>query len=1358
MKNINSSYIAKQIFSILNDKIQLKLIIYNKQLQKNFGINITNYKIFSGKYKIIDKNGKGKEFNIFNDELIFEGEYKNKKKNGKGKEYDDKGNLLFEGEYLNGKRNGIGIEYHQNGNMKFHGEYKEGKFWNGKVYNYSETLISEFKNGKGFIEEYNKYGELSFSCEYLNGEKNGIGIAYFYSNNFSYGFSLEYLNGKKWNGKRRLNIAETKRIRFNNFTGQFVYELNEGKGYISLYDYKGKLLWKENYLNGEKNGKIIQMSEFNDIEFEGEYLNNKLNGKVKEYFDYDQIKFEGEYLYGHKRKIKEYFDNGQIKFEGYYLFDREWDGIRYDKEGNIIYKLSQGKGKIVEYANLPSLGKILTFKGEFLNGRRNGKAKEYDDDGKLLFEGEYSNGKRNGIGKEYNYKYNFYSCKYDTNIFEGNYRNGKRNGKGKEYNDDHQILFEGEYYNDHQWNGKGIEKYGMTIIFEGEYLNGKWWNGKGDGYEIKNGKGYVKEHSKYGNLIFEGEYEKGLRNGKGKEITILENSLFEGEYLNGKRWKGKIKEFDDDRNLLFEGNLMNGKKNGKGKEYDYKRLKFEGEYLNGKRNGIGKEYNYAGKVNFEGEYLEGSKHGKGKEYYNSGKIFFEGNYLFGERYGFGKEYYENGKLLFEGEFKGNKQWTGKGYDPEENKIAYEIKDGNGYMKRYDSYSGKIYEEGNYLNGEIEGIIEEYEDIVIKKEEERQEDQVPIPNSQPKKNTQIFPQQDINNIIPIEKLPVKEPPNINLKKQVKQKDEIQEVEEIKPELKNEEPDKIKFTHQMNNYCSPESIKEIETCPPEKLFLVISKRFNKIGTKLVEILKNHERYTLICLYYKIYSNFIQNSNLGINPKMIFQQKDPKSLMKISDFDFQEALVNILNCQISTDELYLILRSLKQKIGNLYSYDEFFKNVYNILASEGELKNIYKECSFYFDDYIYSFRHFIQDNKKDYKSAYSRACTGITMFTYDLFKKFLSEIGFKLGEEKEYIHLFCSLCEMNYSPAWNHITLQASITLNLNPKALLSQKTLFEVADRKDISEEDFCKQGQVLNKKKGNEWTKNIMNFTEETKKLHKRRYESFKNVFQKIHEKCLEYGISDLTKFFEESDFDIASDGDIEFKDFIDAMMNIGVSFNVQLDTLIYRFKNEKKSQRYMIKLVEFLSIYNLFKDEDEEKESGKDSNIDKDKDKESDNKQYIYENVHRKFTQDDIDYINEICEGLAEIIIDELHDSVTNFFNKKDKNKQGYITFDDFKDILYHDLKIDYKSDIEDFQVFFDFILSDKMVKGEDIIVIKRLIYIIISHSKRDKLDYFENDEEEDNNKLKNIDIVDLDIPCNALLTRPALAKFNSDK
>ncbi len=37
---------------------------------------------------------------------------------------------------------------------------------------------------------------------------------------------------------------------------------------------------------------------------------------------------------------------------------------------------------------------MLEFEGEYLNGIRNGKGKEYYDDGTLIFEGEYSDGKK----------------------------------------------------------------------------------------------------------------------------------------------------------------------------------------------------------------------------------------------------------------------------------------------------------------------------------------------------------------------------------------------------------------------------------------------------------------------------------------------------------------------------------------------------------------------------------------------------------------------------------------------------------------------------------------------------------------------------------------------------------------------------------------------------------------------------------------------------------------------------------------------------------------------------------------------------------------------------------------------------
>ena len=69
------------------------MILYNKELQNMYAIDIEDYKKIGGKYKTGEKNGKGKEYIINTNILLFEGEYKNGIRNGKGKEYYKNGKL-----------------------------------------------------------------------------------------------------------------------------------------------------------------------------------------------------------------------------------------------------------------------------------------------------------------------------------------------------------------------------------------------------------------------------------------------------------------------------------------------------------------------------------------------------------------------------------------------------------------------------------------------------------------------------------------------------------------------------------------------------------------------------------------------------------------------------------------------------------------------------------------------------------------------------------------------------------------------------------------------------------------------------------------------------------------------------------------------------------------------------------------------------------------------------------------------------------------------------------------------------------------------------------------------------------------
>ena len=122
---------------------------------------------------------------------------------------------------------------------------------------------------------------------------------------------------------------------------------------------------------------------------EGEILNGERNGKRKEYNESGELIFEGEYLYNIVLMGKEYI-NGKLEFEGDYLYEHKWNGKGYDENGNVIYELINGNGKVKEYDD----DENLLFEGEYLNGERNGNGKEYYFDGKLLFKGEYLNGKR----------------------------------------------------------------------------------------------------------------------------------------------------------------------------------------------------------------------------------------------------------------------------------------------------------------------------------------------------------------------------------------------------------------------------------------------------------------------------------------------------------------------------------------------------------------------------------------------------------------------------------------------------------------------------------------------------------------------------------------------------------------------------------------------------------------------------------------------------------------------------------------------------------------------------------------------------------------------------------------------------
>ena len=289
------------------------------------------------------------------------------------------------------------------------------------------------------------------------------------------------------------------------------------------YDEKGNIKYEYiQLINGN-----IKKKEYNkkgQLKFESEYIIRKEKDFeqkksdegywVKDKGDNGNLVYECEFVDGKRNgKGKEYYREGKLKFEGLFVNGLKWEGKEYDLDGNIIYELKNGNGKVKEYS------------GYYLK-----------------FEGEYLNGKRNGIGIELDYS--------KTKSY-GNYNCGIRSRKFILYDENSNYLYKSEVeYIDGKISGK-VKEYEDNLIFEGEYFNGKKFSGKG----------YIKN----GDIIY--EIINGKMNGKIEKYKYNDQLIFSCSYLNGKK-HGKMKKYDRYSESFFIYEYKNGIINGKIQRYN----------------------------------------------------------------------------------------------------------------------------------------------------------------------------------------------------------------------------------------------------------------------------------------------------------------------------------------------------------------------------------------------------------------------------------------------------------------------------------------------------------------------------------------------------------------------------------------------------------------------------------------------------------------------------------------------------------------------------------------------------------------------------------------------------------------------
>lgn len=299
--------------------------------------------------------------------------------------------------------------------------------------------------------------------------------------------------------------------------------------------------------------------------------------------------------FGQKQGAWKYFwDNGQLRVEGNYLNNKKHGFFKYyDEGGNFLYVEKYEHDQLVKDAK---------------ETKQLEKRTAYHSNGRPSIEATYYNGKQDGIRRE-----------FDTEgklvkgfVFEDGWMryegitdlNGLRQGFWKEYYPTGELRSKGKYKNSipiGEWNFYFVDK---TIEITGTY----------------NAKGHK-----------EGEWIWFYPNGDTMIVANYDDGDAEGDYV----------EYDEDGVPLVKGRYVAGYEEG---HWLYRNgpATEQGQYEGGKQTGLWKTTYDNGRTAFEIRYDEGVRDGKYTAYWENGNIKTTGKYNHGLQDGPWTYYNEEG--------------------------------------------------------------------------------------------------------------------------------------------------------------------------------------------------------------------------------------------------------------------------------------------------------------------------------------------------------------------------------------------------------------------------------------------------------------------------------------------------------------------------------------------------------------------------------------------------------------------------------------------------------------------------------------------------------------------------------------------
>ncbi len=443
-----------------------------------------------------------------------------------------------------------------------------------------------------------------------------------------------------------------------------------------------------------------------------------------------------------------YYENGVLKSEGRrntFLLDSIWNF--YDEEGKKVLS--------IEYAGGMKNGQRTTWRDKefvterFVDDIKQGISTWYYSDSSVYKTIPFVDGREDGLAKEFaddgrvltltTYKKGFVVSRERINHKDAE---GRKQGAWKFFHDNGLVKLEGKYLNDLK-DGyfKEYDEAGK-LLATSKWMEGEKQEDAAELVRLEVAKDYYPNGQVMTMQTFRNGVAQGIRRdfdeeGKVSGGTIFEDGIkvAEGITLTDGVRQGAWKEYYKNEMLKAEGNYTDGAKTGlwnfyhpngqleQTGKYDTKgrlagpwiwyypsgNILREENYIKGMADGLMSEYDEEGKIVAEGEYIEGME--EGPWIYQYGDYREEGSYSYGYRNGYWKYFDKDGSLLFEGEFIDNNPNGKHLYYWDNGRVKDEInylmgmKDGD--WKKY-NYDGTLLLIISYENG----IEQKYDGVKI----------------------------------------------------------------------------------------------------------------------------------------------------------------------------------------------------------------------------------------------------------------------------------------------------------------------------------------------------------------------------------------------------------------------------------------------------------------------------------------------------------------------------------------------------------------------------------------------------------------------------------------------------------------------